>query len=237
MHMPRDLFGTVTNPPARIGSRSRLTLPLSLAAHAVALAALIVVPLVATDVLPLPSNLLTVTLIHPDIPTVPPEAPRQVKASTEPPANPNVAPLVAPDGVSAEKPAPPPTDVGSETVGIVSGPVMGDASVIAAPSPPPPVVERAPVRVGGTVRTPVKVFDVSPVYPPIAIAARKEGIVIIQATLDLRGNVVDAEVLRSEPLLDQAALDAVRQWRYTPTSLNGEPVAVIMTVTVSFRLR
>jgi protein TonB len=64
-----------------------------------------------------------------------------------------------------------------------------------------------------------------------------QGIVIVQATIGVDGAVVDATVLRSVPLLDQAAVDAVRQWRYTPTSLNGKPVAVVMTVTVNFQLR
>jgi protein TonB len=78
---------------------------------------------------------------------------------------------------------------------------------------------------------------VQPVYPPIAISARVQGRVIIEATIDRHGKVGEAKVLRSIPLLDQAALDAVRQWEYTPTLLNGEPVPVIMTVTVNFTLR
>jgi protein TonB len=81
------------------------------------------------------------------------------------------------------------------------------------------------------------VHDVSPAYPAIAQSARVQGMVIIQATIGVDGSVVDATVLRSVPLLDEAALTAVRQWRYTPTRLNGEAVAVIMTVTVNFQLR
>jgi protein TonB len=77
---------------------------------------------------------------------------------------------------------------------------------------------------------------VAPVYPQLARSAGIQGIVIIQATIGVDGSVVGAEVLRSVLFLDQAALDAVRQWRFTPTRLNGEPVAVIMTVTVNFRL-
>ena len=85
-------------------------------------------------------------------------------------------------------------------------------------------------------RRPAKIHDAAPVYPAIALAARVQGVVIIQATIGVDGQVVDATVLRSVPLLDEAALDAVRQWRYTPTRLNGEPVAVVMTVTVNFQL-
>ena len=81
-----------------------------------------------------------------------------------------------------------------------------------------------------------KTKDVAPVYPPIAQSARVQGVVIIEAMIGPNGKVQDARVLRSIPLLDQAALDAVRQWEFTPTLLNGVPVPVIMTVTVQFTL-
>lgn len=84
---------------------------------------------------------------------------------------------------------------------------------------------------------PQKVREVNPVYPPIALSARIQGIVILEATIGADGRVVNARVLRSVPMLDQAALDAVAQWEYTPTMLNGVAVPVIMTVTVSFTLR
>jgi protein TonB len=84
---------------------------------------------------------------------------------------------------------------------------------------------------------PTKIRNVNPVYPQIAQSARIQGTVVIEATIDREGKVSEARVLRSVPLLDQAALDAVRQWEYTPTLLNGEPVPVIMTVTVNFTLR
>jgi protein TonB len=92
------------------------------------------------------------------------------------------------------------------------------------------------VRVGGNIRPPTKTRNINPVYPQIAQSARVQGVVIIEATISPTGKVVDARVLRSIPLLDQAALDAVRQWEYTPTLLNGVPVPVIMTVTVQFTL-
>ncbi len=96
---------------------------------------------------------------------------------------------------------------------------------------------QAPVRVGGNIRPPTKVKDVRPVYPSIAQSARVQGVVIIEATIGPDGKVKDARVLRSIPLLDQAALEAVRQWEFTPTLLNGVPVPVIMTVTVNFTLQ
>jgi protein TonB len=92
------------------------------------------------------------------------------------------------------------------------------------------------VRVGGTIREPVKIRHVAPAYPADARAAGVQGIVIIEALIGTDGTVIAAKVLRSVPMLDDAALEAVRQWRYTPTLLNGEPVEVRMTVTVNFRL-
>ena len=71
----------------------------------------------------------------------------------------------------------------------------------------------------------------------LAQAVRKEGVVILEAVIDARGNVTTVKVLRSIQLLDQAAVDAVRQWRFTPTLLNGEPVPIVLTVTVDFRLQ
>jgi protein TonB len=93
------------------------------------------------------------------------------------------------------------------------------------------------VRVGGNIQAPKKTHDARPVYPPIAQSARVQGIVIIEATIGPSGKVESAKVLRSIPLLDQAALDAVKQWVFTPTLLNGVPVPVIMTVTVQFTLQ
>ncbi len=92
----------------------------------------------------------------------------------------------------------------------------------------------AAVRVGGQIRTPTKIKDVKPVYPAIAQAARVAGVVVIEAMIGPDGKVLEANVVRSVPLLDQAALDAVRQWEYTPTLLNGVPVPIVMTVTINF---
>ena len=106
----------------------------------------------------------------------------------------------------------------------------------APPPPPPPAPPQAPVRIGSGIRAPTKVVDVKPVYPAIAQSARVQGVVIIEVTLGLDGSVTEARLLRSIPLLDQAAIDAVRQWKFTPTVLNGAPVPVVMTVTVNFSL-
>ena len=90
------------------------------------------------------------------------------------------------------------------------------------------------IRVGGQVRPPIRIKEVAPIYPAIAQSARVQGDVVIEATIDEEGNVADARVVKSVPLLDQAALDAVRQWQYRPSLLNGVPTAVVTTVTVKF---
>lgn len=93
------------------------------------------------------------------------------------------------------------------------------------------------VRVGDNVKPPAKIHHVNPVYPMIAASARVQGTVVIESRIERDGTVSHAQVLQSVPLLDQPALDAVLQWRFTPTLVDGKPVPVMMTVTVSFTLK
>jgi TonB family protein len=93
------------------------------------------------------------------------------------------------------------------------------------------------LRVGGDVRPPIKLKDMAPDYPAIAQQARVQGVVILEVRIDEQGNVTDARPLRSIPLLDEAAIGAVKQWQYEPTLMNGVAVPIIMTVTVNFSLR
>jgi TonB family protein len=95
----------------------------------------------------------------------------------------------------------------------------------------------APVRVGRGIKEPRKIKDKAPHYPEAAKQSRVQGTVILEAYIDPEGNVTDLKVLRGIPLLNEAAIKAVQQWKYTPTLLEGVPVPVIMTVTVNFRLR
>ena len=90
------------------------------------------------------------------------------------------------------------------------------------------------MRVGSGIRTPQKVVDVAPVMPPEAVQANIRGVVIVEVVIAPDGAVRDAKILRSIPLLDRAALDAVAKWRYEPTLLNGVPVPVIIVVAVNF---
>lgn len=92
------------------------------------------------------------------------------------------------------------------------------------------------LRVGGGIKPPEKIRDARPVYPPIALAGNVSGVVIIEIKIGADGGVEDAHVLRSIPLLDQAALDAVKQWTFKPTLLNGQPVPIMMTTTINFTL-
>lgn len=102
----------------------------------------------------------------------------------------------------------------------------------------PPVVDQGPMRVGGDIQAPEKIQHVDPVYPELARRARLTGVVVLEATIDTEGNVVDVNVLRGLGLgLDQAAVDAVSKWKYRPTYYNGRPVPVLMTVTVQFQLQ
>lgn len=109
------------------------------------------------------------------------------------------------------------------------------------PEPERKVVEDpglGPVMVGGDVKAPVRVYDPQPQYTEIARKARIQGIIIVQATIDESGNVTDARILKGLPMgLDQQALEAVREWKFEPATLDGEPVAVYYNLTINFTLQ
>jgi TonB family protein len=97
-----------------------------------------------------------------------------------------------------------------------------------------------PIRIDGSlgdVKEPQLVRHVAPVYPKIAITAKFQGFVVLEVIVDREGRVTDTKVLRSSPMFDQAAIDAVRQWRYGQTTINGKAVPVAMSVTVHFNIR
>jgi protein TonB len=148
----------------------------------------------------------------------------------------DAAPLVAPEGVRQE--------TGNEQVrpetyepSVVDGAPATGLSVAEPPPPPPPAQEpKGPVRLHSGIAAPRRVADALPVYPPIAQSARVEGIVIVEVVISETGDVTSAKVLRSIPLLDAAAIDAVKKWRFEPARLNGEAIPIVMTVTVNFQL-
>ncbi|HEX6973359.1 MAG TPA: TonB family protein [Vicinamibacterales bacterium] len=131
------------------------------------------------------------------------------------------------DTVSSQSAAPA-GGVGGGVTGGVAGGVRGGVRSVDA---------TGALRVGGDVKPPTKIRDVKPVYPPEAQAARIQGVVIVEARIEPDGTVGSVTVLRSVPMLDEAAVDAVRQWQFTPTLLNGTPVPLIMTMTVNFTLK
>ena len=239
--MPREIFGEVANPTRRLGSQSRYTVPVSIAVHVAIAAGVVIVPLMATDVVPTPRTMIgAFTAAQPVPPPPPPPAAETsaVRSSKPMPASTDAPPIDAPTSIERE-PATTTSMIG-EPGGIdggIPGGVIGRAGLVPdvppVPTPPPPT---GPLPIGGRIKEPTKIRHVPPVYPVIAQQAKVDGIVIIEAIIGIDGRVKEARVLRSRPLLDEAALEAVRQWVFTPTMLNGVPVPVIMTVTVNFKL-
>ena len=119
----------------------------------------------------------------------------------------------------------------AESPTVVVGSVMGDL-----PTSAPPPLPRV-VRIGNGIAAPRLVRRIDPAYPAIAVAARVSATVQLEAEVDARGQVASVRVERGHPLFDEAAVAAVRQWRYQPLLLNGEPTGFVLTVTVRFDMR
>jgi protein TonB len=205
----------------------------------------IVVPLLTSEELPEPTSAVRAFFVEPAAPPPPPPPPPPPapKAQVTPKVQPKpiiqeapkfTAPVQVPEQIKPEE------GINLGVQGGVSGGVEGGVPggvvggvVGGLPDAPPPTQA---VRVGGQIKEPKKLKNVSPAYPDIAKQARVQGVVILECTISPQGKVTDVKVLRGIPLLDQAAIDAVKQWVYTPTLLNGVPVPVIMTVTVNFKL-
>lgn len=235
--------------PTLKDTRNPAELLLSLAIHVIILAVVLIVPLVFTQVLD-PHALESVFLVAPLPPAAPPPpAAAQIVRSSRPLA-PAVglakltAPAVIPVKVKivADEAAPP--EIGGVSGGVpggVSGGVLGGVigGIADAPKPiaPPAAPQRTILRVGGNVKEPVPISTPQPSYPPVARAAHVEGLVVIDAMIDEQGNVVQAKVLAGPSLLIQAALQAVANWRYQPTYLNGQAVALRTHIEVNFRLQ
>lgn len=238
--MPADLFVAPARDVAARSRRSSLVVA-SFVVHAALFAALIVISILLPDVLPSPRTVLAwdagpqmVRLV--DIP-LPPPPPAHAPVAA-PPAPADAAPVVAPQGIAPEPASAPAVDAEQNMqVGLLQGDFAGAS--LAPPQPPPQPVTATPsqpVRMHSGIDAPIKIRDAMPAYPALARSAGAQGVVIIEAIVDVDGNVTSAKVLRSIPLLDEAAVDAVRQWKYSPARLNGQPVPVIINVTVNFRL-
>jgi protein TonB len=209
----------------------------SIVVHAIVITAALIAQVLAVGALPTPHQpvLYEMSAAMP----INVQMPKPRSTTTARSTSVDAAPITAPTGVIAE------TERESESAaptaglipGVESGPPSGvDGLGIAATMPPPPPAPKDPIRLHSGMKAPVKTRDVAPVYPALARIAHVSGVVILEAVLNAQGGVESVRVLRSIPPLDQAAIDAVQQWRFSPALLNGQPVPVVMTVTVNFKL-
>jgi protein TonB len=211
---------------------------------------MILIPLIYTEALP--KQMLTTFLVAPPPPPPPPPPAAAVQRVVKPVARlihngQMTAPTVIPKKVAMIKEEELPPDVGAVGVtgGVPGGVPGGQAGGVlggiiggtGAGLPPPP---KAPtpksIRVGGNVAQANLIRQVTPVYPPIAKTAHISGTVLLHAIIGKDGTVQDLQYISGPPLLMKSAMDAVRQWRYKPTLLNGEPVDVDTTISVVFTL-
>ena len=114
---------------------------------------------------------------------------------------------------------------------IVAGITLATTAVASAA-----ISDNEALRVGGDIKPPLKVKDVKPVYPAAARLARMQGVVILEITVGVDGKVRSPKIIKSLPALDKAAIDAVSQWEYKPTLVNGKATPVILTTSVNFKL-
>jgi periplasmic protein TonB len=238
--MPQEFLRDVlrTGDGAERRHRRLSILPLSIAGHAVVLGAFLVSPWAGAIDLPVIASPFQGHYME----TVPPPAPPAPSTPAQPAPRP-LAPIEAPSEIGEEAPVAPRQIIDgaladgpnvSTGVGVLTDLSTGPP-VTPLPPPPPEPTPRL-VKVGGKIREPRKLVHVPPIYPELARQTRVQGAVTLEAILDATGKVESVRVLESVPLLDDAAVRAVRQWRYTPTELNGVPVPVLMTVTIRFSL-
>jgi len=239
----------VITDPERIAGRRSLTLGVSIVLHSLLVVAVAVLPLLYYDVLPSDEVLKTFFVapleVAPAPPPPPPPAPSARAAVSRPAPKVDLqksTAFMAPIDVPAEiHPEESLGDLGLEggvpggvEGGVPGGVVGGVVGGLPTAAPPPPA---RIVRIGGQLVAPKLVRKVNPVFPELAIQSRVSATVILEALVDIRGHVQTVKVLRGHPLFDEAATNAVKQWRYQPLLLNGTPTGFILTVTVSFSLQ
>jgi periplasmic protein TonB len=222
------------------------TIVLSLLLQIGVMCVVILIPLIYSETLP--SAQLKGMIVAP----APPRTPAPPKVATAQPrkTRPFVAPsLVAPsllpklDDIERDIPTPEVRVTGS--TGNASGPTgsLVDNILDRAPGEAPPLlaapkprVQTGPVRIGGRVAEANLMRQVQPTYPPLAKSARVQGTVEFTATISKDGKIENLQLIRGHPLLVNAAKEAVLQWRYRPTLLNGRPVEVVTDIVVNFAL-
>jgi periplasmic protein TonB len=214
---------------------------LSAGIQALILGVLILIPLIYTSALP--KALMTTFLVAPPPPPPPPPPPAVVHVKVQPKVfmNKFVAPTVIPKKIEMIKQEPQPDvgQIGGVPGGVPGGSADGVLGGIIGGAPgglPPPPRPTAPVKIGGNVMQAKIINQVQPQYPQIARMAHVSGTVVLHAIIAENGTIQELTYLSGPALLRQAAMDAVRQWRYQPTQLNGQPVKVDTTISVIFDL-
>jgi protein TonB len=231
---------------AKTKTNTRCGVLVSLSVQSACLVALILIPLIRTRALP--RAIFGTFLVAPaPPPSAPPPAPASRRVEVARRArflNHNVltAPLRIPEKVRVfreeelppEAPAEAENGEGFAATNLLRG--FDNSSTAPATPPPPPANTMKRIQLGGNVQAAKILAQPQPTYPALAVQARIEGNVVLHAIIDREGRVSELQVVSGHPLLVQAALDAVRRWRYQPTELNHEPVEVDTTITVSFVL-
>jgi protein TonB len=227
---------------------------LSVAAHGAVLTAAILLPLLlASEKLPVVPTMMAFVAAPvaapPPPPPPPPKAARRApdaKVVARAASTPAAAPILAPSEITPEPVFPDEDSFGVEggVEGGIAGGTLGGivGGLVGAPPPPPPPApaptpDRGPVRIGGQISAPELIHRVEPIYPEVAVFAKVTGTVILEAVVGEDGTVQSVKVLRPAKLLDQAAIDAVKQWRYKPLILNGVPASFVLTVVLTFSIK
>jgi len=213
---------------------------LSATIQIVGLSVLILIPLIYTQALP--KAMLATLLVAP--PPPPPPPPPPVKAEIKPAARliqsgKLMQPRAIPKDVAVFKEAELPPDVINNTnqSGVFGGiPGQGIMGGTGPAMPPPKPAAPARIKQGGEVTAASIITQTRPNYPPLARQARIQGTVVLHAIIDKEGKVAQLEVVSGHPLLVASAIEAVKQWRYKPTQLNGDPVEVDTTIQVTFTM-
>jgi len=213
------------------------TVTLSVIVQCMIVVVMILIPLIYTEALP--KGLMSTFLVAPAPPPPPPPPAAPVKIVRPKIITPQrmVAPTVIPKKIEMIKEEAP--DIGAiGAVGVAGGTGLGGntlGGILAAPPPPKPVTPTR-ITVGGNVQQAKALQHPDPQYPAIAKAAHVQGTVILHAIISKDGTIQQLQLVSGHPLLVNAAMDAVRQWRYQPTMLNGQPVEVDTTIQVVFSL-
>jgi periplasmic protein TonB len=240
---PQLFQSLVLTAPGRDDNHKSATLVISMGIHSTLALALAILPLLLGNALPSPGTLDTFFPTPLEIAVLPPPPPPAGDPKATRPVRrvePSASGLVAPINISSEIRRDDPFGARDGDPNGVDGGVLCPGCEVGvvvhvpdpvAPPPPPKVVRISQLE------QPKPVVHVDPRYPRLAADIGLSGTVVVEAEVDTAGRVKTARVLSGHPLLNEAALEAVTQWRYRPLLLSGEPTGFILTVTVEFRIQ